>query len=170
MLTAELKEEFEAEMNAMNREEQLFAHKMLHKGEVDQAKVDEQNQREEAIKAVKNKGSGLDEIEEALMQKERARIIRQRDMSKKQIEEERLQNPLLNEVKESQFKAKYVKNRALIDQQLINNERAHFSYAERKWNWQGEEGFFNKDDLMEWFRLYNQTHIQDVEQIKEAAN
>ena len=42
-----------------------------------------------------------------------------------------------------------MKKRALVDQQIIVNKKADFSYAQRKWNWIGEDGggMFDKTDL-----------------------
>ena len=47
------------------------------------------------------------------------------------------------------YKGAYLKRRALIDDQaeVDKNQRAQASYAERKWNWVGEEGVCPSADL-----------------------
>ena len=53
----------------------------------------------------------------------------------------------------------YVRRRAVIDQMLLNNTKADFSYATAKYKWGGEDGAFENKDLSAWFRVYNQTGL-----------
>ena len=59
------------------------------------------------------------------------------------------------------YKGAYIKKRALIDKQAEydHNQQAHFSYAERKWNWAGDEGVFESPALQEWYTVIDQTNI-----------
>jgi hypothetical protein len=59
------------------------------------------------------------------------------------------------------YSGEFIKKRALIDKQaeVDHNKRAHFSYAERKWNWRGEEGMFESPALQEWYTVVDQTNI-----------
>ena len=41
----------------------------------------------------------------------------------------------------------YVRRRAVIDQMLLNNKKADFSYATNKYKWGGEEGVFESKEL-----------------------
>jgi len=52
-----------------------------------------------------------------------------------------------------------VRRRALVDQMLMDNKKADFTYATKKYRWCGEEGDFKSDDLVEYYRIYNQTQI-----------
>ena len=52
-----------------------------------------------------------------------------------------------------------VRRRALVDQMLMNNKKADFTYATKKYRWMGEEGDFKSDDLTAYYRVYNQTQI-----------
>jgi hypothetical protein len=58
---------------------------------------------------------------------------------------------------------------------LLDNERADFSYAEKKYKWKsgGEdvegEGFFSGIDLAEWYRVYNQTQIDKYGHLKTKS-
>ena len=46
---------------------------------------------------------------------------------------------------------------------LMDNKKADFSYAERKYKWKSENpdgemannGYYNNVDLAEWYRVYN---------------
>ena len=58
------------------------------------------------------------------------------------------------------YEGQYVRKRALVDQMLMTNKRADFSYADKKRVFTGENGAFNSVDLAEWFRVYNQTQIK----------
>ena len=66
-----------------------------------------------------------------------------------------------------EYQGKYIQRRALIDQMLMDNSKADFSYAERKYKWKSENpdgelannGYYNNIDLAEWYRVYNQTQI-----------
>ena len=59
------------------------------------------------------------------------------------------------------YKGAFVKRRALIDKQaeVDHNPNAHFSYAERKRNWTGEDGVFESAALQEWYTVVDQTTI-----------
>ena len=64
------------------------------------------------------------------------------------------------------WEGKYLRRRALVDQMLMSNKKADFSYATHKRKWRGEEGVFNSDDLAAWFRVWNQTQIDKYKQLK----
>lgn len=55
-----------------------------------------------------------------------------------------------------------IKRQALIDQTLVDNPHAMKSLAEKKRLWKGEEGKFSKQDLAQWYRIYNQTKITEM--------
>ena len=62
-----------------------------------------------------------------------------------------------------QYQGVMIQRRALIDQMLLENSKADFSYAERKYRWYSSaeglrnKGFYSGIDLAEWYRVYNQT-------------
>ena len=64
--------------------------------------------------------------------------------------------------------AKYIKKRALVDQNNIKNSDALFSYAQRKWLWYGEDDkeIFDEPDLNDWYNVYNQTQVKHIPEIK----
>ena len=64
------------------------------------------------------------------------------------------------------WEGQYLRRRALVDQMLMSNKKADFSYATHKRKWKGEEGVFNSDDLAAWFRVWNQTQIDKYKQLK----
>ena len=49
----------------------------------------------------------------------------------------------------------FFRRRAVIDQNLLNNDKAEFSYATSKYKWGGEGGAFNTKDLSKWLKVYN---------------
>ena len=53
------------------------------------------------------------------------------------------------------YKGKFIKRRALVDQMLMDNTRADFSYAHHKWRWKGANGVYNSVPLADWHRVYN---------------
>ena len=54
------------------------------------------------------------------------------------------------------YKGGYLKKRGLVDQQLVINKKADFSYAQRKWLWYGEEdGVYAAPDLQDWYQVYD---------------
>ena len=65
------------------------------------------------------------------------------------------------------YKARFLKKRALIDQNNIKNDDALFSYAQRKWLWFGEDDneIFDEPDLNDWYNVYNQTQVKHIDQI-----
>lgn len=61
----------------------------------------------------------------------------------------------------------YVRRRAVIDQLLLKNNKADFSYATNKYKWGGEEGSFEGKELGEWFRVYNQTGLTKIKVLNQ---
>jgi hypothetical protein len=49
----------------------------------------------------------------------------------------------------------FVRRRAVIDQLLLKNDKADFSYATNKYKWAGENGTFEPKQLGAWFKVYN---------------
>ena len=49
----------------------------------------------------------------------------------------------------------YIRRRAVIDQLLLKNDKADFSYATNKYKWGGENGTFVAKELGAWFKVYN---------------
>lgn len=57
---------------------------------------------------------------------------------------------------------------------LLDNKKADFSYAERKFKWKSKNedgdmennGYYNNIDLAEWYRVYNQTQINRYDHLK----
>jgi hypothetical protein len=43
---------------------------------------------------------------------------------------------------------------------VLGNKKYMTSLAEMKRIWRGEEGRFEKGDLIAWFRVFNQTQLQ----------
>ena len=59
-----------------------------------------------------------------------------------------------------------MKRRALVDQQLMSNKKADFSYAVMKRRFYGKNGTFNSVDLAAWYRVYDQTEIDSYKKLK----
>jgi len=61
----------------------------------------------------------------------------------------------------------YVRRRAVIDQILLKNDKADFSYATNKYKWSGENGNFESKQLGAWFKVYNQTGLTKIKIINQ---
>ena len=83
-------------------------------------------------------------------------------LKKKKIRLDRIKEIGKDEYKRETYKGRYLKKRALIDQQLLVNDKRDFSYAQRKWLWMGEDGggIFEKDDLQDWYINVDQTEVK----------
>ena len=64
------------------------------------------------------------------------------------------------------YQGNYLRRRALVDQMLLSNKKADFSYADKKRRFFGEHGTFASTDLEAWFRVYNQTQIDRQKKLK----
>ena len=122
-----------------------------------------QDDIKQMLQQIKNKAIPLDEIQLELVQKYQS-VQRGSKQQERRRKEERKKKQLLAEhgvdgYRKLVYKGEYIKRRALVDQQLIINKKADFSYAQRKWNWIGEDGggMFESPDLQEWFNVWNQT-------------
>lgn len=116
--------------------------------------------RQNAKTALKNSLVPDDEIESAIKKKLAIEAI------KDEIKDEKKDEDRIGE-----YKGKFIKRRALIDQMLLDNKKADFSYAEKKYKWKtGNEdegkGYFSGIDLAEWYRVYNQTQIDNYGHLK----
>lgn len=111
---------------------------------------------DEVKRKIAYENTSYDEIELAIMQKNKDEQFAQvMGLAKKKKKEEN--NDMCHTGYES--KTQTVRRRALVDQMLMNNKKADFTYATKKYRWKGEEGDFKSDDLTAYYRVYNQTQI-----------
>ena len=82
------------------------------------------------------------------------------------IMEDEIEDILLKKYKEQKLEdagaaeepAKQLKQQAVVDD-LLHSKRYLYSLAEMKRIWKGENGRFQRRDLLAWFRIFNQTRI-----------
>ena len=77
---------------------------------------------------------------------------------KKEAEKQKISDIGMDAYLALKYKAKYIKKRALIDQNNMSNKVENFSYAERKHLWFGEEdegGIFDEPELNDWYNVWN---------------
>lgn len=48
---------------------------------------------------------------------------------------------------------------------MMDNNKQEFSLAENKYRWKGVGGMFDKNEIAPWHQIYNQTTINDLEQL-----
>ena len=133
--------------------------------------MNEQRNKAEALAKIRAKKVNYDDVEWELIVKRREENLMFKGMNPKQIAEVKGKDPKKQDMIKAGYKGKYIQKRALIDQQLLDNNKAFFSYAHNKHMWQGEEdGFFQSKDLIEWYRLWNQTQVKKLNQIKETRS
>ena len=110
-------------------------------------------------KKIANEQAGFGEVEQLLLNKYAGMNRVNKKMLKKQREKQLLDKVGADEYKKMKYKARFIKKRALIDQNNIVNKDALFSYAQRKWLWYGEDTgtIFDEPDLNDWYNVWNQT-------------
>lgn len=96
---------------------------------------------EELRRKMANEKQPLSEVELALIKKYQGLYIKKPDKAK---EKERFRTKFINkhgkdEYHKLMYNGRYIKNRALVDQQLVLHPKADFSYAERKHMWVSAE-------------------------------
>jgi hypothetical protein len=88
-----------------------------------------------------NERQPLSEVELALIKKHQGLYVKKPDKAK---ERERFRTKFINKHGKDEYSkliygGRYIKNRALVDQQLVLHPKADFSYAERKHMWVSAE-------------------------------
>ena len=121
-------------------------------------------EKEEARKLAQKEKIEFDEIEKSIIEKYKGvsiPVVGKKKDKKKDGNKEQMEG-----YEEEGYKGGYVKRRALVDQQLMDNKKAHFSYADRKRRFFGEHGTFNSVDLAAWYSVYDQTEINKYKKLK----
>lgn len=63
----------------------------------------------------------------------------------------------------------YLKRKALIDPSMMENKNYDHSLAHNKYYWHGQNGNYKSEDIAPWFQIYNQTYINDLDEVLEPT-
>jgi hypothetical protein len=142
----------------------MAAQKKLHLEQHAKQEASDQQEKDRIKQQIRNAAIPYSDVENALYKKWLAIPVKGRVEQRKEKEKKlaKVRNSMdVDAFRKIHYKGNYVKKRALIDNQaeVDHNKKAHFSYAERKWNWRGEDGVFESPALQEWYTVVDQTFI-----------